>query len=154
MDIIEVGVTGRDGGTTARWRRYGMPPSWAAQVAELDRELTALFVPGAVLHHGDCTGIDALAHAIGRRLGYWIVVHPPENPVKRAWCQGDDILPVKPYMDRNDDVARVDVLLACPEQAHEVLRSGVWATVRRGRRHLAVVRVIPPEPCPVALTGG
>lgn len=45
------------------------------------------------------------------------------------------------YMDRNDRLAETDLMLAFPHGLHEVTRSGTWATVRRGRRANADVRV-------------
>lgn len=83
------------------------------------------------LHHGDCEGADAMAHALGRWLGVRIVVHPPEDTRHRAFCPDpDEVLPAKPYLDRNHDIVDVcDVLLALPD-GPERLRSGTWSTVR------------------------
>ena len=48
------------------------------------------------------------------------------------------------YMKRNDALVRAcDILLAFPKTAKEELRSGTWATVRRGRKAGRDVRIHP-----------
>lgn len=91
------------------------------------------------LHHGDCKGADEQVHKIAMDLGLTIIVHPPEDPKKRAWCgikegttgQNVVVLDAKPYLDRNHDmVDQSKELLAAPATKEEVLRSGAWATIR------------------------
>ena len=87
--------------------------------------------------HGDCIGADAEFHDIIRALtSATIVVHPPTNPKKRAWKQGDFILKEKDYMVRDDDIiAESDLMLAMPFQFEEQGRgSGTWAVIRHTRK--------------------
>jgi len=88
-------------------------------------------------HHGDCVGADAEAHDIAYSLGIPIYIHPPTNQDKRAWKENEVVkYPQKPYLKRNMDMAQIcDVLIACPKEHQEVLRSGTWATVRYARNY-------------------
>lgn len=99
------------------------------------------------LHHGDCVGADAQTHAIARRLGgLWIVGHPPDVDVKRAFCDFDVALPPRPYIDRNHDIVDAcDFLLATPRGYVEELRSGTWATIRYARKIGTALRIIYPN---------
>lgn len=122
MSIRHVGVTGSR-----------TEPS-ADQVAWLREELAILWAAGyRVLHHGDCTGADATAHRIAHDLGYRIMIHPPDNPKHRAFCQrghDDWLLPERPYLTRNRDIVDAcDFLLALPSGPEE-RRSGTWHTIR------------------------
>ena len=105
-------------------------------------------------HHGDCIGADADAHKIARELLFRIILHPPENAGKRAFCQADEVFPVKPYLVRNHEIVQEStVLLATPGESVEQLRSGTWATIRFaqkiGRRGL----ILYPDGLIVTLTG-
>jgi hypothetical protein len=98
------------------------------------RELRKLLREATELHHGDCVGGDKEAHAIGRELGLRIVIHPPINPKKRAWCQGDEVRPEKDYLERNRDVVdETDVLYGLPKGL-ETRRSGTWSTIRYAKK--------------------
>ena len=87
----------------------------------------------AEFHHGDCIGMDAIAHSFARSIGYFIVVHPPINPRYRAFCHGDIILPPLPYIARNHRIVQ-DMnmpLFAVPiNPDHIEVRSGTWKTIR------------------------
>ena len=117
----------------------GMAPPQREALAALLLELGA-----SEVHHGDGVGADAELHAIARGLGLVVVLHPPTDPKKRAFCRAERVEPERPYLDRNRDIVDASTLLiAAPgEQAGERLRSGTWATVRyaqkRGRRILVV----------------
>lgn len=89
-----------------------------------------------VFHHGDCVGADAFAHELAKALDYFIIVHPPENPRKRAFCEGNSLLAAKPYLERNRDIVDDSYfMIAMPKNIHiEELRSGTWATVRYARK--------------------
>lgn len=90
---------------------------------------------GTTIHHGDCIGADAQASAIAFDLGLLRVIHPPNNPGKRAHCLGEQILPEKPYLERNHDIVdATTILFALPGEQTEQLRSGTWATVRYARK--------------------
>ena len=142
-----VGFTGTSKGLTS----YQI----SSLVTEAARSLDAI----VQFHHGDCVGADAQAHHIIVGLdsvdwcapGIQIVIHPPVNPKSRAFCQlrhsMDVLLPEKPYLIRNTDIALAcDVLWACPKEMHEVLRSGTWSTIRQARRLNRRVRIFNPEP--------
>ena len=100
-----------------------------------------------VLHHGDCVIADALAHAMAKRMGWLVELHPPSNDYKRAWCEGADVIhPERPFMGRNQDIAAAcSVLVATPDEANEVLRSGTWSTVRRARKLGRRVVIVAPD---------
>jgi hypothetical protein len=99
--------------------------------------------------HGDCIGADAEFHlmAVNARIPR-IVIHPPDNPKRRAFCDGPNvtILPEKPYLVRDHDmVDAISFLLATPETVREIQRSGTWATVRYARKVHRDHRVIYPN---------
>jgi hypothetical protein len=89
------------------------------------------------IHHGDCIGADTDFHNICREVNpdIRIVIHPPEIDSKRSFCKGDEILPVKGYLQRNHDIVdSVDYMISTPGEMEEVLRSGTWATIRYGMK--------------------
>lgn len=113
-----------------------------AQVAQIEE-----------FHHGDCIGADAEAHDIFHMAGIPIMIHPPENPAKRAfkltpgYTGGlqNGLLPPKPYLKRNRDIVMAtDVLIACPA-GPEILHSGTWSTVRFARSLGRRIFIIMPE---------
>lgn len=130
-----VGFTGTQRGLT--------PP----QRARLAYVLQSLAARGfRTLHHGDCIGADAEAHALAVQVGMGVVIHPPENASKRAFCTGDECHPTKPYLERNHDIVDASSLLvACPGDMVEQLRSGTWATMRYARKHTKRVMVLFPD---------
>jgi hypothetical protein len=89
-------------------------------------------------HHGDCIGADQDFHILCRELNIPVVIHPPNIDAKRAFCEGEEVREVKqpkPYLDRNHDIVDAsDIILATPAEAHEITRSGTWATIRYARR--------------------
>lgn len=86
-------------------------------------------------HHGDCLGADFEAHVLARLTKkFYIVGHPPDNPKSRAWCVCDTLKPTFEYKVRNKNIVRVaDLLVACPKQDYEEVRSGTWQTIRYAR---------------------
>lgn len=127
---MKVGFTGTQRGMSA------------AQRAELRAQL----VGATELHHGDCIGADAEAHAIAQSLGIRIVIHPPEISAKRAFCKGAAVtyLPL-PYLERNRHIVNLTArLIAAPKTAEEELRSGTWATVRYARQRRRPVTILFP----------
>jgi hypothetical protein len=88
-------------------------------------------------HHGDAIGADAQADRACRELAIPVVIHPPAITTKRAFCQrpGDLVHPPQPYLERNHAIVdSCELLIACPGEAFEVLRSGTWATIRYARK--------------------
>lgn len=113
---------------------------------QTERFAAELYALSGSFHHGDCVGSDEQAHRIARGAGWWIVIHPPLKPSKRAWCVGDEVLPAKPYIARNHDIVdATELLLATPRTMSETVRSGTWATVRYARRLRRPVIVIYPD---------
>ena len=86
-------------------------------------------------HHGDCIGADKESNDLAREIGFKIVSHPPLNESKRAFCEADQILPSKEYLERNHDIVNhSQILIACPKESQEVVRSGTWSTIRYARK--------------------
>jgi hypothetical protein len=102
-----------------------------------------------VLHHGDCIGGDSQAHFIARCLDWRVELHPPDNPVKRAWSEtypGEVTHAKKPYLDRNKDIVlQSKLMLACPAQFEEQLRSGTWSTIRFARKQFRPLVIFYPD---------
>lgn len=100
-------------------------------------------------HHGDCIGADKEAHDIMVHEHH-IVIHPPSNPKKRAFCQGEhfciEYRKPKDYISRNHDIVdETDMLIACPCGHSEVIRSGTWATIRYATKRGKLVFIIYPD---------
>lgn len=88
-------------------------------------------------HHGGCIGADSQAHDIVRNMsqGTRVVVHPPSNPYKRAFKEGDIVRDELPYLERNIKIVQeTRLLIAAPSSLQEELRSGTWATIRYARK--------------------
>jgi len=99
-------------------------------------------------HHGDCIGADAQAHDIVDALpDRRIIIHPPSDPKYRAFKEGDEVRDEASYLERNTDIVDEgeDLLIACPKEGQEVLRSGTWSTIRRGRKAGRPVVIIYPD---------
>jgi hypothetical protein len=98
-------------------------------------------------HHGDCIGADAQFHMICAHLGVDIVIHPPTNKSKRAFCE--DFLecrPAKGYLERNHDIVDdSELMIAVPPTMEEILRSGTWATIRYARKTKTYLVIIFPD---------
>jgi hypothetical protein len=118
----------------------GMTPKQRFEVRGL---LTAMR-PDEV-HHGDCVGADATFHDEAIELQVPVVIHPPTNDSKRAWCKGAlRVETAKPYLERNKDIVTAStVLIATPKEMSEQLRSGTWSTIRyannRGTKTIVIM---------------
>jgi hypothetical protein len=98
-------------------------------------------------HHGDCIGADAEAHgAVVRRFPKAkIVLHPPRDPILRAFKKGT-ILPAKDYLERNKDIVDAcELLIAVPLEISEATRSGTWSTVRYAKRMAKPIHLLYPS---------
>jgi hypothetical protein len=72
------------------------------QRSSLRQVLAGFFADGArVFRHRDCIGADAQPHVIAKATGFRVVIHPPSDGSKRAFCQGDAVLTPRPYLVRN-----------------------------------------------------
>ncbi len=96
------------------------------------------------LHHGDCIGADAEAHAEALYFGIRIWTHPPKDQKYRA--RVSSVMhqePLKTYLKRNHDIVdSTTYLIATPSGFTEVRRSGTWATVRYARKQGKEVVII------------
>ena len=104
-------------------------------------------------HHGDCIGADAQFHLFCLDMKIPIVIHPPDDKRKRAFCFAEHgreglgtSLPCKPYLARNRDIVNTcDILIACPKNKEEELRSGTWATIRHAKKSMKGLCLIYPD---------
>lgn len=96
-------------------------------------------------HHGCCIGADCEGNTVAEYYGYTSVAHPPINKKKvfKDWEECDIILEEKDYLNRNLDIVDSSYLIiGCPKQDHEVVRSGTWATLRWARsthKHIIII---------------
>lgn len=101
---------------------------------------------GGCLHHGDCVGADAEAHAMARGHGFSVWLHPPTDDSKRAFCAADEAEAPLPYLKRNRKIVdSTSMLIATPSGMRMKLRSGTWATVRYALAQNKLVWVIFPD---------
>jgi len=123
--------------------RMGMTFNQRARLREILGQCMADHSGAVSFHHGDCIGADEQAHAIADELKLRIIVHPPEDPKYRAFCQGHVEEDPLPYLERNKNiVSRSYILIAAPKQNYEVARSGTWYTVRRAREQDLTVLIL------------
>lgn len=104
------------------------------------KDLLRYFSPSQ-FHHGDCIGADDESHTIAESLGLFIVIHPPENPIKRAFAGQKEklcsaiVLQTKQYIERNHDIVdATDIMFVAPLTDKEQQRSGTWATYRYAKK--------------------
>lgn len=104
----------------------------------------------ARLDHGCCDGADREAHAVWRRHR-GVVRFRPGNRFQYEWavehCQDmESVFGVMPYLERNRLIAdECAVLVACPAEMVEVMRSGTWATIRAARRVNRAIYLVRPD---------
>jgi hypothetical protein len=115
-----------------------------AQIDRLGDELARH--QGGEFHDGDCVGSDDTAHALALGYEYKTVLHPPNNPSKRAFNRAAIVRQNKPYLERNHDIVdETDMLIATPGEFNEQLRSGTWATLRYARKLGRPIIIIWPD---------
>lgn len=96
-------------------------------------------------HEGDCIGADVTAAVIARKLGYWIVSHPPLVQAKRAFFPADEERIPRDYLVRNHNIVlETQEMIATPFQAEEIMYSGTWATIRFAKKLGRKVTIILP----------
>jgi len=121
------------------------------KVTEAQEEQTRsfLFYKNPVrVRHGDYIGADQMCHNNVREVlpRTHIIIHPPDNNYKRAFCYSTEILEPKPYLQRNQDIVTFsDRLLAVVDTFEEKLRSGTWSTIRMARRKGIPIAIIYPN---------
>ena len=98
------------------------------------------------VHHGDCVGADKEFHDICVSNNIKIIIHPPTDDKLRAFCQSDNILPQKEYIQRNKDIVdSTDMLIGFPNGKKETLHSGTWSTIRYARKKQKQIYLIFPD---------
>jgi hypothetical protein len=136
-------------GTTGS--QFGATQVQAAMLASVVRHPSV-----EVVHHGDCIGVDEFVHLTALDAGKHIVVHPPLDERRRAFCgirigletyEGQVvILPEKDFIPRDDDIVDACVsLVAAPATMAEQLRSGTWTTIRHALKAGKPVKIIYPD---------
>ena len=97
------------------------------------------------LHHGDCTGADALMAKHARLWGIRVVAHPPTNDAHRAFEPSDEVRDSDEYLRRNRAiVAKSQLLIAMPD-GPERAGSGTWYTIHHAVDCLVPVQIIQPD---------
>lgn len=99
-------------------------------------------------HHGDCIASDETAHKLALYYNKCeIIIHPPENPSKRAFCKWfTEIREEKPYIERNHAIVdETECLIATPKEFEEQLRSGTWATFRYAKKTKKKIYLVYPD---------
>ena len=110
----------------------------------------------SLVNQGCCLGGDAeLTQLLVMKIAdeslpeCTVVGHPSTNKgmtseVALTLC--DEVHQPLPPLERNGNiVANSEALLACPETAEEVVRSGTWATIRKARKHGLPIYLILPD---------
>lgn len=131
MEDKHVGFTGTQSGMSLGQKKY-FRDRFVDLALQARKDKIHLY-----FHHGDCIGADANAHDIVAELKLalpfviTIYVHPPLDGRKRAYRQGDFMMPTKPYIERNHDIVDAcSLLFVTPKTNVEEIRSGTWATYR------------------------
>jgi hypothetical protein len=86
--------------------------------------------------HGDCVGADAQFHEYCISHDIPVIIHPPQNVVRRAYCSNyKSILPPKDYIPRDKDIVKFsDVIIATPKTKKKIPKSGTWFTFQYAKR--------------------
>lgn len=133
---MKVGFTG-----TREW------PAPVAQIASFVRVVDCIFERyanptlryfghrgPALFNHGDCIGWDdAAARYVAAKFPRVAINKYPSNiAAMTANAPGLVVAPPAPPLERNTAIVGASwIMIACPKEADEVLRSGTWSTVRR-----------------------
>ena len=126
MNILKIGFTGTERGMTQ------FQKDWLYSALD-----SYSYEPGERWFlNGDCIGADIEAAVIAESLGFKIWLFPPNNPSRRAFFKDPAKIEIGlPYLVRNHRIVEnCDLLFAVPFENYEVLRSGVWSTVRYAKK--------------------
>lgn len=120
----------------------GMTPLQQASFTKLSLDLGA-----EELHHGDCIGADAEAHYIALSHKISIIIHPPTDQSRRAFCEGaKEVRLPKTHFARNRDIVEeTTVLVGASLVDHPLERGGTWFTIRYALKKAKKVYVIWPN---------
>lgn len=142
--VIHIGITGS---------RHGATPEQEEALIMLLGKVSEGY-DTVVLHHGDCVGVDALAHDYAELCGWRTHVHAPEprgdGRDYRAYCLADEYSAPKNYLARNRDIAvESNIVIAVPRTMEAPPKGqpkgGTWFTfdVARSIPGKAVYLVLP-----------
>jgi hypothetical protein len=134
--ILNIGISGS--------RQFTPEPQRARFTGTLGK-ITRTYPGIVVIHHGCCTGIDELAHAVGRKTdGCQIFGYPGtdargKSPYRMRDREGfAKIFPPAVYSERNRAIVAASTFLIgaplYPEDDPRSLRSGTWQTIRYARK--------------------
>lgn len=124
---ITIGLTGT---------QIGMNDLQKSLFTKMLKDLGNEFI-SITFHHGDCIGADTDAHTLIREFlpHAKIIIHPPKNKLKRAYCEGDIVLAPEEYLIRNRDIVDASSwVFGFPKTNKEELRSGTWYTIKYARK--------------------
>lgn len=125
------------------------------QLLKLESTLSILFENGYIFRHGDCVGADNAAAFFAKEIGYWVISHPPNIKTFRAFSKADNIMPEKPYLDRNRDIVdHSKLIISVPKKKvtlDEILkcksgtkRGGTYYTTRYAlKTNKQVIMILP-----------
>lgn len=126
----------------------GMTPKQAEAVQQFLKDIEGMHAYSMV-HHGDCIGADEQFDYFAHKLDIPIFIHPPENPIARAFCnQKHDatVFAPRPYLERNKAIVEAaSYMLATPKEMVEELRSGTWMTIRHSKKMKKPIRIFWPD---------
>lgn len=114
--------------------QIGMTANQKEKLNEIFEDLAAVEM-FSQFHHGDCVGADSEAHDIAEKY-FEIIIHPPLKSIKRAFKKSNKIMIPKSYLERNQNIVRAcNLLIVCPKEYQEQIRSGTWFTFRQAQRN-------------------
>ena len=105
-------------------------------------------------HDGNCKGSDLQTRGIVLQVleNVTFHIHPStlnsfvKPYTNRKTLQIIGIHPVKKPLVRNRDIVDcIDVLIGCPYQKNEIVRSGTWATIRYAKKQNKKTYIIKPN---------
>ena len=114
-------------------------------------------------HHGACVGADEEAElllselSLTEPLSFFSLTRYPADVGANLRAKGalgasefvasnTTVKPDKPPLERNKDIVNAsDIMIACPKEPLEVLRSGTWATIRYARKIQRPLYLILPD---------
>ena len=96
--------------------------------------------------HGDCIGADKDFHGICQNLNMVIHSRPCILTSQRAFTNAIIIAESEKPLDRNKKIVDDSTLmLACPGEFEEVLRSGTWSTIRYAKKNKREIYIVFPD---------
>lgn len=95
--------------------------------------------------HGDCIGADEEAFYIAAQLRYKTLSIPCDLHRQRAFTKSDIALkPMSPLSRNKIIVDSSNLLIACPAEDAEIMRSGTWSTIRYAKKQKRRLIIISP----------